>query len=299
MRQAAIAAGFIEEHIHLRLEPAAAAISYARIAREDANVLVYDFGGGTFDACLLKLSNMEEDEPEIAILSTYGDNQLGGNDLDKLMMDMIYDRFFLTMTDGSIDLFNLEADDGASKKQKKDGYNQTLSSCKPVKRTFVHVQSNKSILAPFLQEPELINLNLEITREAYYNHKRKHRMDDTEAYFEAFEGLCAKDLVSRTLECVDKCLDAASMAVSDIDQIFLVGGSSAVPEVVGQVKGKFDKEPYKSKISPALSISQGAAYYCNMIMLPSSKGPKVLDQTVHPLGLEIAGRRFLEVIPKV
>lgn len=123
-------------------------------------------------------------------------------------------------------------------------------------------------------------------------------MDDTEAYFEAFEGLCAKDLVSRTLECVDKCLDAASMAVSDIDQIFLVGGSSAVPEVVGQVKGKFDKEPYKSKISPALSISQGAAYYCNMIMLPSSKGPKVLDQTVHPLGLEIAGRRFLEVIPK-
>ncbi len=94
MRQAAIAAGFIEEHIHLRLEPAAAAISYARIAREDANVLVYDFGGGTFDACLLKLSNMEEDEPEIAILSTYGDNQLGGNDLDKLMMDMIYDRFF-------------------------------------------------------------------------------------------------------------------------------------------------------------------------------------------------------------
>ena len=84
--------------------------------------------------------------------------------------------------------------------------------------------------------------------------------------------------------------------MDDVDEIFLVGGSSAMPEVREQVSDKFGKVPYQAMISPALSISQGAAHYCHMIMLPTVSGPRVLDRTIHPLGLEISGRRFMEII---
>lgn len=295
MRQAAIAAGFMEEHIHLRLEPAAAAITYAQIAAKDANVLVYDFGGGTFDACLLKLSEMTGDEPEISILSTYGDNHLGGDDLDKLMMDMVYDRF-LKSVDGRIDLFDLNKDDGVSRKQKKMALVRLYQAANQAKERLSSYGLTKIVLAPFLQEPEMINLNLEITRDAYYNHKRRHQMDDSDEVFEQMQGLTVIDLVDRTLACVERCLDVASLTTADVDEVFLVGGSSALPRVHERITETFSKEPYTSMISPALSISQGAAYYCNMIMLPSARGPKVHEQTIHPLGLEIAGRRFLEII---
>lgn len=295
MRHAAIGAGFIEEHIYLRLEPAAAAINYAKIATKDSVILVYDFGGGTFDACLLKLFEVDKDEPEISILSTYGDNLLGGNDIDKIMMDIIYDTF-LNTTNHKIDLFDFEKDDGVSKKQKKMALIRLNQIANQAKERLSTVQTTKIVLAPFLQEPELININIEVTREAFYNHKRQHRLGDDEGVFEAMKNLSVKDMVAKTIECVNRCLESSGVGVNGVDEIFLVGGSSAIPEVQEQIEAKFSKKPFKSKISPALSISQGAACYCNMIMLPSVRGPKVHETTVHPLGLEIAGRRFMEII---
>lgn len=79
MKKAAVMAGFDDESVFLRLEPAAAAIQYATTSNENKKVLVYDFGGGTFDACILDISQGDtEDEPNISIVSTYGDNYLGG-----------------------------------------------------------------------------------------------------------------------------------------------------------------------------------------------------------------------------
>ncbi len=94
MKKAAVMAGFDEDNVYLRLEPAAAAIQYATTFSKNKKVLVYDFGGGTFDACVLDIRQEEaEDEPNISILSTYGDNYLGGNDIDQLMVDLIYEHF--------------------------------------------------------------------------------------------------------------------------------------------------------------------------------------------------------------
>lgn len=297
MLQAAIGAGFIEEHIYLRLEPAAAAITYAKTAPKDSKVLVYDFGGGTFDACLLKLSAMAEEEPEISIMSTYGDNYLGGNDMDMLMMDMIYETF-LESTKGTIDLFDLSKDDGVSKKQKKMAIVRLRQAATQAKERLSTTGSVKIVLAPFLQEPNIVNLNLEITREAYYTHQRQHQMDDEDDLFEMMSKVSANALIQRTIGCVAKCVEAAGIRPSDVDEVFLVGGSSAMPAVHEQIEAFFGKAPYQSAISPALSISQGAAHYCHMIMLPTVAGPRVIDTTIHPLGLEIAGRRFLEVIPE-
>jgi len=139
---------------------------------------------------------------------------------------------------------------------------------------------------------------MEITIEQFLNHKRVNRLGDLDEVFEKFEGKNLVDIIGMTLECIDKCLDAAKCAEEDVSEIFLVGGSSAIWLVSEVIEAKFKKKPFKCKISPALSISQGAAYYCNMIMMPTVKGPKVQEKTIHPLGLEISGRRFMQIVPQ-
>jgi len=258
-------------------------------------VLVYDFGGGTFDACILNVAINEEDEPAISILSTYGDNYLGGNDIDKIIIDMIYEEF-KKLTNEEINLYDFEADDGVSKRQKKTALVRMQQVANQAKERLSSAKSTKITLAPFIQEPKIININMEITREDFLNHARVNQLNDTSDVFEKMQNVSVENMIDRTIECVDKCLEASALQAAEIDEIFLVGGSSSIPRVSEKIKEKFAKEPFKSKISPALSISQGAAYYCNMIMMPTVKGPVVHEKTVHPLGLELAGRRFMEIV---
>ncbi|MDR1913014.1 MAG: Hsp70 family protein [Clostridiales bacterium] len=293
-KDAAVIAGFDEDSVFLRLEPAAAAISYAVNETSDKKVLVYDFGGGTFDACILQI-NMRDSEPSISILSTYGNNHLGGNDVDKIVMDMIYEEF-KKLTNGEIDLFDDNADDGVSKRQKKVALVRLAQAATNAKERLSQSKSAKIVLAPLIQEPRIVNINMEISREDFVLYRRNNALGDAQDVYEQFRDKNVSDLIDETLRCVDKSLEAANLTTVDIDEIFLVGGSSALTLVSEKISEKFKKEPFKSKISPALSISQGAAYYCNMIMMPTVKGPVVHEKTIHPLGLEIAGRRFMQIV---
>ena len=292
---AAIKAGFDENNVFLRLEPAAAAINYAVNETSNKKVLVYDFSGGTFDACILEIKVGDTGEPIISILSTYGENRLGGNDVDKIIMDMIIEEF-KTLTNNEIDLFDQTADDGVSKRHKQIALIRLMQAATQAKERLSQAQTTKIVLAPFIQGPKIININMEISRDDFTAHKRINQLDDSPEAFEKFQDKDLGDLLQITMECIDKCLEAAELAPSDVDEIFLVGGSSSLIQVGEKIREKFGKEPFRSRISPALSISQGAAHYCNMIMMPTVKGPVVQEKTIHPLGLEISGRRFMEIV---
>ncbi|MCL2571840.1 MAG: Hsp70 family protein [Defluviitaleaceae bacterium] len=295
-KEAAILAGFDPESIYLRLEPAAAAISYAVNEVSDKKILVYDFGGGTFDACVLQVKVEEAGEPTISIVSTYGDNNLGGNDIDKIIMDIVYEEF-KKLTNEEIDLFDDTLDDGVSKRQKKVALVRLQQAANQAKERLSQTKATKITLAPFVQEPRIVNINMEITREQFLTHQRVNQLGDSLDAFEKFKGKSVTDLIAETLICVSHCLEAGGLTEADIDEVFLVGGSSSILYVSEQITERFKKEPFKSRISPALSISQGAAHYCNMIMMPTVRGPVVQERTIHPLGLEIAGRRFMEIVP--
>ena len=294
-KDAAILAGFDENSVFLRLEPAAAAISYAVNEHKDKVVLVYDFGGGTFDACILSVKMGPEGEPVISILSTFGDNDLGGNDIDKIIIDMVYEEF-KHLTNNAIDLFDAQVDDGVSARQKKAAVVRLQQAANQAKERLSKTKTAKIVLAPFLQEPKIININMEISREDFLTHKRVNPLGDKPEIFEKFKDKNLDDLIGETLHCIDRCMETTALKTSDVDEIFLVGGSSAITFISDKIKEKFGKEPFKSRISPALSISQGAAYYCNMIMTPTVRGPVVQEKTIHPVGLEIAGRRFMEIV---
>jgi molecular chaperone DnaK (HSP70) len=294
-KDAAVFAGFDPESIYLRLEPAASAISYAVNEEANKKVLVYDFGGGTFDACVLEIKAENEGEPTISIISTYGDNDLGGNDIDKVIMDIVYEEF-KKITGEDIDLFDENADDGVSKRQKKVALVRLQQAATQAKERLSQTKSTKVTLAPLIQEPRIVNINMEITREQFLTHQRVNTLGDSQEAYEKFRGKSVSDLIDETLTCVSRCLEAGGLTEADIDEIFLVGGSSSILHVGEKITERFGKEPFKSKISPALSISQGAAYYCNMIMMPTVRGPVVQERTIHPLGLEIAGRRFMEIV---
>jgi len=294
-KKAAILAGFNEDEVYLRLEPAAASISYAIGEKSDKKVLIYDFGGGTFDACILEVRSSKDGEPNITILSTYGDNDLGGNDIDKIIMDMVYEQF-KQITNNEIDLFDFEKDDGVSVRSKKIAIIRLLQASNQAKERLSKSKSTKIILAPFIQEPKIVNVNMEITCDDFYKHKRINKLDDSDKTFEKFKDKSVNDIIDITFKCMDSCMKAAGVTSEQIDEIFLVGGSSSLTLIGEKVEKHFGKPPFRSKISPALSISQGAAYYCNMITSPSEKIMSINERTVHPLGLEISGRRFLEVV---
>ncbi|MCL1924309.1 MAG: Hsp70 family protein [Defluviitaleaceae bacterium] len=293
-RAAAILAGFDEEKLHIRLEPVAAAINYAVNETGNKNVLIYDFGGGTFDSCVLSIEN-KNSIPEIAVKAAFGDNDLGGNDIDLLVMDIIYEEFKKLAP--NIDLFDLDKEDGISKRNKKIAIARLSQIARQTKERLSGAKSAKITMAPFIQEPEIININFELSRETFIAHKRKYLLNDEPSHFERYRDKNLLDMMYQTIKCIENCLEMSKIKPEEIDEIILVGGSSSIWLVTDIIKAKFNKMPYKS-ISPALAISYGASVYSSIIKGNNTvSGPVIKEKTIHPLGIEIAGRIFAEIVP--
>jgi len=241
-------------------EPTAAALAFG-IDKTDKEqkVLVFDLGGGTFDVSILDLA-----DGTFEVLATAGDNHLGGDDFDNVVVDWMADEFKKAHhgIDLKADRMALQRLKEAAEKGKKD-----LSSM---------VQTHISL--PFISADESGPLHLDI--------------DLTRANFDKM----TKFLVDRTLGPVKQALKDAQLTPNDIDQVLLVGGSTRMLSVQEAVKNELGKEPNKS-VNPDEVVAMGAAIQGGVIA-GDVKDVLLLDVTPLSLGIETLGGVMTVLIPR-
>lgn len=236
-KQAGILAGF--KNVYLLSEPLAAAIEYGYKQGYAQTLLVYDFGGGTFDACVLKVSIDENGEEIFQELADVGDMNLGGDDFDAELIRFMKEKF---KEDSGIDIDTIDNLGRKTVMQKlKQEAEQTKKKLSGTGKASVKI--NPLIISDGVPK----NLSIDITRED-------------------FEALIRK-YVERSREILEEALKRANKEPDEISKVILVGGSTLIPMVKRMVAG-FVKEPYRAT-DPAKSVAMGAAIYNYLIHLPN------------------------------
>lgn len=259
-RQATRDAGTIAGLNVLRIinEPTAAALAYLHDRKKSSVIAVYDFGGGTFD---ISIVHVDRDIGEVR--STRGNNMLGGNDLDKVIVDWLIEQF---RKEHGIDLGN----DKVARQRMLDAAERAKLELSSAMETDIHL--------PFLMAdangPKHLQRNL----------KRS-----------AFEAMI-QPLLDQTLDECRKALADARMSVEDIDEVVLVGGSSRIPRVKEMVRELF-KRPLNQAFNPDEVVAIGAAIQGG-ILEGEVRSVTLLDVTSLSLGIEVKGGRFAKLIPK-
>ena len=241
-------------------EPTAAALSFG-IDKTDKEqkVLVFDLGGGTFDVSILDLA-----DGTFEVLATAGDNHLGGDDFDAVIVNWMVEQFKNEHhgIDLSKDRMSMQRLKEAAEKAKKD-----LSS-----------MVSTHISLPFISADESGPLHFDA--------------DLSRANFDKM----TKHLVDRTVGPVRQALKDADLTPADIYQVLLVGGSTRIPAVQEAVKAELGKEPNKS-VNPDEVVSMGAAIQGGVIS-GDVKDVLLLDVTPLSLGIETLGGVMTVLIPR-
>lgn len=240
-------------------EPTAAALAYGlEKEKDEEKILVFDLGGGTFDVSILELG-----DGVFEVLSTAGDNKLGGDDFDHRIVEYLIDSFKKENgIDLSSDKMAMQRLKDASEKAKKD-----LSGV-----------TSTQISLPFISAGANGPLHLEVTL--------------TRVKFNEL----TEDLVERTTNPVQRALQDADLSKSEIDQVILVGGSTRIPAVVDHVKELTGKEPNRS-VNPDEVVAMGAAIQGGVIT-GDVKDVVLLDVTPLSLGIETMGGVFTKLIDR-
>jgi len=241
-RQAGLMAGF--KNVFLLSEPLAAAIEYGYRQGYAQTLLVYDLGGGTFDACVLEVGRDENGQEVFQELADVGDMSLGGDDFDSELIRWMKEKF---KQQNGLDLDTLEHAERKRVLQKLK-FEAESTKIKLSGTNKAQIRINPLVIIDGVPH----NLSLEITREE----------------FEA----CIRKYVDRSRDIIEEALRRAGKGADEISKVILVGGSTLIPMVKRMVAG-FIKEPYRAT-DPAKSVAMGAAIYNYLIHLPNS-GVKV------------------------
>lgn len=231
-------------------EPTAASLAYG-LDKEEAHhkILVYDLGGGTFDVSILELG-----DGVFEVLATSGNNKLGGDDFDEVLLNFIADSF---AKENGIDLRN-----------DKMAHQRLKEAAEKAKKELSSSQTT-NINLPFITvNPDgPLHLNMDITRAK-------------------FEQLAAP-LIEKTIEPLRKAMADADVTTNDLEKVILVGGSTRIPAVQEAVKKITGKDPFKG-INPDECVAIGAAVQAG-VLTGEVKDVLLLDVTPLSLSIETLG----------
>ena len=229
-------------------EPTAAALAYGLDKQEKAQtILVYDLGGGTFDVSVIEIG-----DGVIEVLSTAGNNRLGGDDFDQKVTDWMIEEFKKAEgVDLSADKMALQRLKEAAEKAKKELSSATTTNI------------NLPFITATAEGPKHFDMNL------------------TRAKFDEL----THDLVEKTAEPVRRALSDAGITASELGQVLLVGGSTRIPAVQDKVKQLTGKEPSKS-LNPDECVALGASVQGGKLAGDAGAGD-ILLLDVTPLSLSI------------
>ena len=236
-------------------EPTAAALAYGVDKEDDQTILVFDLGGGTFDVSVLEIYQVD-DQPQIEVKATAGNNRLGGDDFDERVIHWCVSEF---KKSSGIDL---------------SGDSQAMSRLKEAaEKAKIELSGTQTshINLPFITmkdgNPEHLDLNLS-----------RAQFDDLTA-----------DLVEATMGPTRRAMKDAGVKAGDVDKILLVGGSTRIPAVQAAIEKEAGKAPFKG-INPDEAVAMGAALQAGIIV--GDEGVTdvlLLDVTPLSLGIETLG----------
>ena len=239
-------------------EPTAAALAYGFDKRKNEQILVYDFGGGTFDISILEIG-----ENTIEVKGIGGDTHLGGDDFDQRIINYLIEEY--KKQEG----IDLSKDNLALQRLK-----EAAERAKHELSTVLETEINLPFITSDASGPK--HFVMKLTRS-----KLEELVDD---------------YITRSIELVGETLKEAKMKPTDIEEIILVGGQTRMPKISQAVKEYFGKEPHKD-INPDEVVAIGAAIEAGVLQ-GEVRDILLLDATPLSLGIETLGNVMTVMIPK-
>lgn len=271
VKEAGEEAGFDE--IAIQKEPVAVGLAYAMEEEKDKIILIYDFGGGTFDVSFLKI-----EDGNIEIIETDGNNELGGKDITNKLKEFIFDK--ILDEHDELDMFDKQGSN-LSQKDYDMNLSKIINEAERVKIELSEYEDVTLSIANLINsDGSTFNIEFKITRKEFEDE--------------------ISEIRKKSIDIVKNLINSSGIDKSEIDEIVMAGGSSAIPSIRASLKDQLGIEPKKS-IDTSIVISQGATVEAiRRFSDATSIQEKIIynDTALHDFGIGIQNLNFDLLIPK-